>query len=100
MSEHPDAALSRRTFLKTAGTGLVAAGLLGEIGGQAAPPITPPASPATQPIALPPFTAPTEKQPDKPPLPLPLARRLGIAVVGLGNLALTQVIPALGQTNY
>ena len=103
MSEHSEAALSRRTFLKTAGTGLVAAGLLGETVAQAAaqaPPVTPPASPATQPITLPPFTAPTEKQPDKPPLPLPPDRRLGVAVVGLGNLALAEVIPAFGQTKY
>lgn len=98
-----DIELSRRAFLKTAGSGLVAAGLLAEAGAQAAaqvPPATPPASPATQPITLPPFTAPTEKQPEKPPLPLPPNRRLGIAVVGLGNLALAEVIPALAQTKY
>ena len=65
-----------------------------------APPVTPPTSPATQPISLPPFTAPTEKQPDPPPLPLPPEQRLGIAVVGLGNLALSEVIPAIGQTKY
>lgn len=105
MSEHVegDAALSRRMFLKTTGMGLVAAGLLGETVRPAAAqalPVAPPAAPATRPIALPPFTAPTEKQPDKPPLPLPPARRLGIAVVGLGNLALAQVLPALGQTKY
>ena len=105
MSDQPETSpdLSRRLFLKTAGTGLVAAGLLGETVGQAAaqaPPVTPPASPATRPIALPPFTAPTEKQPDPPPLPLPPSQRLGIAVVGLGNLALAEVIPAIGQSKY
>ena len=103
MSEPTDAALSRRTFLKTAGQSLVAAGLLGEIGARAAaqaPPAAPPVSAATKPIALPPFTAPTEKQPDKPPLPLPPGQRLGVAVVGLGNLALSQIIPALGDSKY
>lgn len=97
------AALSRRLFLKTAGTGLVAAGLLGEIDLKASaqtPAVTPPASSVTRPIPLPPFDAPTEQKQPGPPLPLPPDKRLGIAVVGLGNLALTQVIPALGQSKY
>ncbi len=101
MPEPLDAALSRRTFLKTAGQGLVAAGLLGGTKATAqTPPAVPPVSPATKPIPLPPLSAPTEKQPDKPPLPLPPGQRLGIAVVGLGNLALTQIIPGLGESKY
>ena len=103
MAENPDAALSRRTFLKTAGTGLVAAGLLGETVAQAAaqaPPVTPPATPETRPIPLPPTSASTERPPDKAPTPLPPSRRLGIAVVGLGNLALAQIIPAFGETKF
>lgn len=104
LSETPsDISLSRRTFLKTAGTGLAAAGLLGELGSQTAAQeaaVTPPVSSATKPIPLPPFDAPTEQKRDPPPLPLPPDRRLGIAVVGLGNLALAQIIPALGQSKY
>ena len=98
-----DAALSRRLFLKTAGTGLIAAGLLGEMNLKASaqtPAVTPPVSPDIRPIPLPPFDAPTEQKRPGPPLPLPPDKRLGVAVVGLGNLALTQVIPAFGQSNY
>lgn len=53
-----------------------------------------------QPLPLPPLAAPTEKQPGKPPRPLPPSRRLGIAVVGLGNLAMTQIILTLSDTKY
>ena len=101
--ELPLATLSRRAFLKTAGTGLAAAGLLGEIGGTSlaqTPAAVPPDSPATKPIPLPPFDAPTEQKQPPPPLPLPPDKRLGVAVVGLGNLALAQVIPALAQSKY
>lgn len=103
MPESLEPDFSRRTFLKSAGTGLVAAGLLGEIDRKAAAQalaVTPPVSPATQPISLPPFDAPTEQKRLGPPLLLPPDKRLGIAVVGLGNLALTQVIPALSQSKY
>jgi len=99
-----DAALSRRTFLKAAGTGLAAAALAGEAarqaGAQAAPPVTPPQTPDTRPIPLPPTSAATERRPDPAPLPLPPGQRLGVAVVGLGNLALTQIIPAFGESKY
>lgn len=102
-SSESTAAVSRRAFLKTSSTGLIAASLLTESATRVAaqaPPVTPPDSPATRPIALPPFDAPTEQQRDPPPLPLPPAKRLGIAVVGLGNLTLSQIIPALNQTKY
>jgi len=65
-------AASRRAFLKTAGTGIVATGLLGETVGQAAarsPQVAPPAAPETRPIPLPPTSAATER----PPAPTPLA---------------------------
>ncbi len=81
----------------------MAAGLLSETGGPVqaqALPVTPPASPATRLIPLPPTRAATEQQRPGPQTLLPPARRLGIAVVGLGNLALAEVIPALGQTQY
>ena len=91
-----DSPVSRRRFLKTAGSGLVAAALMPAA--QAA--VTPPASPDTRPIPLPPTSAATEKTPDPAPLPLAPGRRLGFAVVGLGNLALAEVIPAFGETKY
>ena len=98
MPEETGAAVSRRSFLKTAGQGLVAATLLAETQAQAA--VAPPAAPETRPIPLPPTSAPTERSPEQAPLPLSPSRRLGFAVVGLGNLALAQVIPAFGETKY
>ena len=96
-------AVSRRAFLKTAGTGLAAAGLLGGAGAKVvaqAPPVTPPNTPETRPIPLPPTSAATERPPEQAATPLPPARRLGVAVVGLGNLTLAQIIPAFGEAKY
>ncbi len=50
-------------------------------------------------VSLPPLHAPSEAQdvvpnPDAPP------RRLGVAVVGLGHLALTQILPAFGSAKH
>ena len=74
--------MTRRDLLINAGQTLLAAGLTGEFA----------------PISLPPTSAPTERQPGPAPLPEPPAKRLGVAVVGLGNLALTQIIPAFGES--
>lgn len=100
--------LTRRSFLKTAGAGLAAAGLLAQAGETlaqerplAAPePVTPPETPATKPLALPPLHAETEQKSPPPPAPLPPGERVGIAVVGLGDLALKQIIPAFGSAKY
>ncbi len=100
--------LTRRSFLKTAGAGIAAAGLLAEAAPRVlaqaavppAPPIARPEAPATKPIPLPRLNAPTEQETGGPPLPLPPEKRLGIAVVGLGTLSLEQILPALGQTKY
>ena len=97
-------ALSRRAFLQTAGKGLAAAGLLAELApavlAQAHDPVMPPDAPTSKPIPLPPLASPTEQKPGEPPLPLPPGQRLGVAVVGLGNLAVAQIIPAFGQSKY
>ena len=91
----PDA-FSRRSFLANAGRGLVAAAVLGEILPTAvrAADETPP---TTQPIKLPPFHAKTEQATGPVPEPLPPGKRVGFAVVGLGDLALNQIIPAFGS---
>src|SRR4051812_35481051 len=69
-----DAIPSRRGFLKTAGTALLAAGTAGAI-------------PATTQLA------PPDKQP--PDIQVPGARRkVKWAIVGLGELALGEVLPA------
>ena len=93
--------LSRRAFLKTAGTSVAALALAdaARTVNAAAPPVSPPSAPETRPILLPPTSAATEKTPDPAPTPLAPSRRLGVAVVGLGNLALTQVIPASAKAS-
>jgi predicted dehydrogenase len=99
MPKETDTEISRRAFLKTAGTGLAAIALAAETERQADA-LAPPSAPETKPIPLPPTSAATEKTPDPAPTPLAPGKRLGIAVVGLGNLALAQVIPAFGESKY
>ena len=98
--------MSRRGFVTMAGQGIVAASLLGEgvraaraqAGGDGGAAGDVELSP--KPIALPPLEAKTELDPGPAPMPYPPDRRVGIAVVGLGNLALQQIIPAFGQSKY
>lgn len=68
MNEHT---LSRRRFVAATGAGALAAIVPGQM------------------------KAPTERPDDPPPHPEPPEHRLGYAVVGLGEVATTQVIPAL-----
>ncbi len=98
MLKETDAALSRRKFLKTAAAG--AAGLVLAAETVRASAVTPPSAPETRPLPLPPTSAATERTPDPAPTLLAPSRRLGVAVVGLGNLALAEVIPAFGETKY
>ncbi|MCQ8241787.1 Gfo/Idh/MocA family protein [Rhizosaccharibacter radicis] len=50
-------------------------------------------------VELPPLHQPSEAG-GSPPNPLPPGRRLGVAVVGLGTLALENIIPAFGEARY
>ncbi len=83
---------SRRDFLSTAGRGLVAATLAGELLPAAAR-----AADEAAPIKLPEIHAKTEQESGPVPAPLPPGERVGFAVVGLGHLALNQVLPAFGS---
>ncbi|APR80601.1 glucose-fructose oxidoreductase [Minicystis rosea] len=47
------------------------------------------------PLRLPSIHAPTERESEEKPTPLPPEERVGYAVVGLGRLALEEVLPAL-----
>ena len=49
-------------------------------------------------IVFPPWTAPTERPSGGPPNPVPMADRVGFAVVGLGRLAVEEILPAFAQT--
>jgi predicted dehydrogenase len=48
-------------------------------------------------IEFPSWTAPTEKPTSGPPTPMPVDKRVGFAVVGLGRLSLENILPAFGQ---
>jgi predicted dehydrogenase len=59
-----------------------------------------PASPSLPAITFPPINAPTERQDGPPPNPEPPDQRVAYAVVGLGRIALGQVIPGLAQSKH
>jgi predicted dehydrogenase len=77
--------IDRRAFLAHAGTSLIAAAALRRVA-------------QADPIKLPPLEAPSEKP--KPPEPAvdPPDQRLGVALVGIGHLALEQLMPAFAQS--
>lgn len=91
----PSSPLTRRDLLNLAGQGLVAASVAsawpasaGAAQGGSAPPK----------VELPPLSAPTEQKQSGPPDPMPPDRRVGYAVVGLGHIALDEVLPAIVQS--
>ncbi len=49
-------------------------------------------------VEFPSEIAPTERPSGEPPSPMPVNERVGFAVVGLGRLALEEVLPAFGET--
>ena len=86
--------LSRRRLIRASSIGL--AGLATAAAGQ------PPALLGTVKdghIGLPPLHAPSESQDKIDTLDAP-SKRLGVAVVGLGHLALSQIMPAFGQARH
>jgi predicted dehydrogenase len=86
MSHEREIGPSRRRLLQAGG----AAVLLGATRAGAAPP-----SPT---VKLPPLLAPTENEGEPPTGPLPPDKRVGFAIVGLGHLALEQILPAFGDS--
>ncbi len=95
MSELQPKELTRRKFLKTAGVGLVAASAVGDM---IQPAVAQQPTPLPPKIKLPPLMAPTEKESGGPPRALPPNKRLGFAIVGLGTLALEEILPAFAET--
>ncbi|WP_435016273.1 Gfo/Idh/MocA family protein [Tundrisphaera sp. TA3] len=85
MNDAPKADGTRREFL--------AAGAALALAGQS--PDRPPA-----PVELPTMKAKTEPSSGPPPAPVSPDKRLGFAIVGLGELALGEVLPAFGQCKY
>jgi len=94
MSELSPKELTRRKFLRTAGLGLVAASAVGDM---IQPAVAQQSTSLPPKIKLPPLMAPTEKESGGPPRALPPDKRLGFAIVGLGTLALEEILPAFGE---
>jgi predicted dehydrogenase len=85
---------SRRRLLQVSGwsaSGAVA-GILGA--GRAAAAAGPPGGAAH----LAPLLAKSESEAQGPPMPMPARERVGYAIVGLGHLALEQILPAFAQS--
>ena len=81
----------RRTFIKSAALSGAAPAWTG--GGLIAAAADQPVTSASEAVPL----APPDKQPPKLPLPEPAPRKVGWAVVGLGQLALEEVMPAFRE---
>ena len=110
-----ESAISRRGFIRT-GTAVAAAvagGLTARNAVAAPPPYESGQPPATQPsplgtgpapsplvpapLTLQPISAPTELEQAYAPTAQPPDRRTGFAIVGLGRLALEEILPAFGE---
>jgi predicted dehydrogenase len=95
--------MERRDFISTAGKGALAASLLGGL---------PADSKANTMISddksigdlitvkLPPLEQPTEKEQAVSSISMPKDKRIGYAIVGLGNLSLGQILPGFGASKY
>ena len=106
MSDSSPKDFSRRQVLTTAGLGLISTTAIGitQNMGSADPAIAAqPPQPQSKGGELPPqlqlpeVQASTERDSGGPPTALPPERRLGFAVVGLGLLALEEILPAFSE---
>ena len=94
------AGLDRRKLFELAGTGV--AGVLVSTGAAAAP-FAPPSPVDTGSVAdgkvkFPPWRNAADTPSGPPPSPLPPDQRVGFAIVGLGRLAVEQILPAFGKS--
>ncbi len=89
--------LSRRSFMRSASTAVAGLSAIASAQGQAGQAEKPNAENSVQ---LSQIHAASE-QPEKAPGPfLPANRRVGFAIVGLGRLALNQILPAFATSDY
>ncbi|MEH2435352.1 MAG: Gfo/Idh/MocA family oxidoreductase [Nostoc sp.] len=93
---------SRRQILTTAGLGAISAAAIGNMGEEVAaqePTVqaTPRGGELPPQIQFPPISEKTEVDTGGPPTALPPERRLGFAIVGLGRLALEEIMPAFAE---
>src|SRR6266446_4629219 len=60
--------------------------------------LNPPAD--SKPVKLPPLEDKSEKEDKAEPAPINPDERIGYAIVGLGNLAINEVLPAFGSSKF
>jgi predicted dehydrogenase len=84
--------LNRREFIQWAGAGLAATASVRALGALA--------QAERNRVELPPLFSKTEANPSLPAPDLPPAERIGYAVVGLGDIALSRVLPAFARSKY
>src|ERR1700761_3924450 len=88
---------TRRGMLRTTGAVSVASAL-GVVVSACTRPEHARAEASSAPVKLPTLFAPTERESSEMPAPLPWDKRVGFAIVGLGRLALDQILPAFAQS--
>ncbi|MGI4878902.1 MAG: Gfo/Idh/MocA family protein [Janthinobacterium lividum] len=90
--------MTRRSVMVAAGAvGLgVSGAALAQRAGATPPPVDVGATAGGK-VNFPPSSDPTDSQPQQPPNPMPKDDRLGFAVLGLGKLALEQILPGFGS---
>lgn len=92
--------MTRRNLLSLAGQSLLLAGVASTLPGAAAAQAGAPDAPPSPKVELPPLSAPTETKESGPPNPQAPDQRVGYAIVGLGHLALDEVLPAFVQCKH
>lgn len=98
--------MERRDFINKAGTGLAGAALLSGLPATAqnsnitTATITDKSIGDLITIKLPPLEQPTEKEQAVASIAMPKDKRIGYAIVGLGNLSLGQILPGFGASKY
>ncbi|WP_132253749.1 Gfo/Idh/MocA family protein [Methylobacterium segetis] len=100
-----DLHLSRRNLLRAGGATLTGAALA--MAGPASAAQNPPGGPAVPAdtgavqgsrIVFPNWRGPGDRTPPPPPAPMPLEKRVGFCLVGLGRLSLEELLPAFAES--
>ena len=89
---------SRRTLLKTTGAALAGTAAYAVLGSCQRQGVAAAQESNSAPVRLPRLFAPSEREGEEAPAPLAWKQRVGFAVVGLGRLALEQILPAMAES--
>ena len=95
--------MERRDFITKTATGIATAGLLGGLPASANQPVTDITDKSIGDlitIKLSPLEQPSEKEQAISSIAMPKDKRIGYAIVGLGNLTLGQILPGFGTSKY